>query len=148
MAYPQLSGRIVTPERPARSRPVLVAVLVLAVIIAGLAWRLTPLQVSATQSPEPAAVTPPRASLDPPKPALSEDQRLHLVHAEQQLVTAAEQLAAARRVLASVTPALRRNYLNLEVRRVDSAWTACDIAQRAIEAARANLAAAHPREEQ
>jgi hypothetical protein len=139
MSYPQLTGRASPASQVSIGRPVLLAVLVLAAVLAGLAWRWLP-----RQAPQATAVaaTPATSSTTTmtPAPTLvehlsSEDQRLHLEHAHQTLVTAAEQLATARRLLAALSPELSRSYLQYEKRRADSAWTSCDVAARAIEEA-------------
>ena len=138
MAYPQLTGRTAQPATHTTGRAVFMAVLALALILGGAAWRLIPHPAAAPQPPE-VATQPVKPAPEPPKPNLTEDQQLHLAHAEQQLVAAAEQLATARRLLAALSPALSRNYLQFEKRRADSAWTACDAAQRAIEQARDDI---------
>jgi hypothetical protein len=77
-----------------------------------------------------------------------EQDQLHLRHAQQELALAAEQLVAARRLLAELGPALSRNYLDYEKRRVNTIWTQCDTAQRAVEEARGNIAAFLARKEE
>lgn len=136
MAHPLLTGRTAQPSESTAARAVFVAVLLLALVLGVSAWQLLPHPATAPQSPETVAQPLKPAAAEPPKtnPA-SEDHQLHLAHAEQQLVAAAEQLTTARRLLASLSPALSRSYLQFEKRRADSAWTACNAAQRAIEEA-------------
>ena len=138
MAYPQLTGRTAQPAEHTTGRAVFIAVLALAAILAAVGWRLIPHPAAAPQ-PSEAVAQPVKLAPEPPKPSLTEDQQLHLAHAEQELVTAAEQLATARRLLAALSPALSRSYLQFEKRRAESAWTACDAAQRAIEQARDDI---------
>jgi hypothetical protein len=64
--------------------------------------------------PPPTAVPALRAANE------TQDRQLHLAHAEQELIRAAEQLAQARRILAALSPALSRNYLAAEKRRLDA----------------------------
>jgi hypothetical protein len=137
MSYPQLAGRGGASTAPTGTSTVWLAVIVLAIIVGTLAWRFMPHSVPVTSPTEPAAAAIKQAPA--PKLDLSEDQQLHLAHAEQQLITAATQLTTARRLLASLGPALTRNYLVLEQRQADAAWTACDTAQRAIEDARTHV---------
>lgn len=139
MPYAQLPGSIGPLGGRSATRTMIVAVLAAAAIVGLFGLRVLPRQTNAAASHplETTVVQQPTRKQDPPE--LSEDQKLHLSHADQQLVVAAEQLATARRVLATLVPALSRHYLELEKRRADIAWTACDGAQRAIEAARANI---------
>lgn len=138
MPHPQLTGRAGPDSQQSVGRPVLLAVLLFAAVLAGLAWRWLPRSAAQT----PAVVATPAAPSTPVAPvptrverASTEDQRLHLEHAQQTLVTAAEQLATARRLLAALSPALGRSYLQGEKRRADAAWGSCDVAARAIEEA-------------
>jgi hypothetical protein len=139
MSYPQLTGRAGPAGQPSIGRPVLFAVLVLAAVLAGLAWRWPPR--SAPPAPAVAArlATSSTTSVMPTPPLVerlpNEDQRLHLEHAQQTLVTAAEQLATARRLLAALSPELSRSYMQYEKRRADAAWSSCDVAASAIEEA-------------
>lgn len=139
MPYPQLTGRIGQSTAQAGGRAVFLAVVALAAILGLIAWRLAPRPVSTQPLPAVVVAEPVKPAPDPTKSDLSDDQQLHLAHAEQQLVTAAEQLVAARRLLASLSPALSRNYLAIERRRAANVDAACDAAQRAIEEARNNL---------
>ena len=137
MSYPLLSGR----SNPASSGPLrigpgaLVAILVLVLSLGALAWILR------SSSAQPlASVAPLPATLRAEAPVLQQrpdddSNRLRLAHAEQKLVRAAEELTTARRLLAALSPQLTRAYLQNEKRRADSAWTACENAQRALEEA-------------
>ena len=139
MKYPQLTGAIGAPPTSNDGRLILGVIVALATIIGGLAW---------AYSAEPPGPVAPAQSDQPtpqPVPALrvsneAQDRQLHLAHAEQELIRAAEQLAQARRTLAALSPSLNRNYLANEKRRLDSAWSACDLAQRSIEQARGDIA--------
>ena len=132
------------------------AIVGLALVLAVGAWRFRP-------QPRPDPVTPPAPAaqvvVNPPAPAASPapepntrdataDLWLHVGHAQQQLIAAAEQLAAARRVLAALSPELNRNYLQFQKRRADSAGTACDAAQRAVEHALDELHVITPSEKE
>jgi hypothetical protein len=140
VAFPQLTGHTPHTSAPNSGSVVGLSVLALAAVFAVGAWRFVPLQSSAAPSP-PAVVATAGPTTPPPGPRLgpSDDQQLHLAHAEQELVAAAEQLHTARRLLAALSLDLNRSYLQYEKRRTDTAWTACDGAQRAIEAAREHL---------
>jgi hypothetical protein len=138
MAYPQLTGRTAQAAEHTTGRAVFMAILALALILGMSAWRLIPHPAAAPQ-PSEVTVQPVQPAPETLKPSPTEDQQLHMAHAEQQLVAAAEQLATARRLLAVLSPALSRNYLQFEKRRAESAWTACDSAQRAIEQARDDI---------
>lgn len=134
MPMPLLTGRT-QPSSPFRvGPPLMVAVVLIALLVAGLAWSA----ISTTghvNAPATAAVeTTPRAS-DPVAGVQSDARTLQLAHAEQRLVTAAEQVTLSRKLLASLSPQLTRSYLQNEKRRADAAWTACEAAQRAIEEA-------------
>ena len=142
MQYPQLTGGASAPSTSNDGRLILGLIVALATIIGGLAWGYS----AESASPNSPAVTP-SPSTEPPAavPATrvaneAQDRQLHLAHAEQELIRAAEQLAQARRTLAALSPALSRNYLATEKRRLDSAWAACDLAQRSIEQARGDIA--------
>ena len=143
MQYPQLTGGAPAPSTSNDGRLVLGVIVALATIIGGLAWGYS----AEPANPSSPAVTP-SASTEPPAAAVpatrvaneAQDRQLHLAHAEQELIRAAEQLAQARRTLAALSPALSRNYLATEKRRLDSAWAACDLAQRSIEQARGDIA--------
>jgi hypothetical protein len=141
MQYRQLMGGAGTPPTSNDGRIVLSILVALATIIGGLAWAYS--ADSTTPSARPVAPAQPQQL--PPAPALrvtndAEDGQLHLAHAEQELIRAAEQLAQARRTLAALSPALSRNYLANEKRRLDGAWSACDLAQRSVEQARSDIA--------
>jgi hypothetical protein len=143
MKYPQLTGGAPAPPTSNDGRLILGVVVALATIIGGLVWGYsaesaspgTP-AVARTQSPPP----PPTAAPAVQVANEAQDRQLHLAHAEQELIRAAEQLALARRTLAALSPALSRNYLANEKRRLDSAWGACDLAQRSVEQARGDIA--------
>ena len=136
MKYPQLTGGAPTTPPSNDGRLIIGIIVALATIIGGLAW---------AYSVEPTGPPAPVQSAPPPVPALrvaseAQDRQLHLAHAEQELIRAAEQLAQARRTLAALSPSLNRNYLANEKRRLDSAWSACDLAQRSVEQARGDIA--------
>ena len=143
MKYPQLTGGAPAPSTSNDGRLILGIVVALATIIGGLAWAYS----TDSTGPGTPAAAPLESPLPPPTaaPALrvaneAQDRQLHLAHAEQELIRAAEQLAQARRILAALSPALSRNYLAAEKRRLDSAWAACDLAQRSVEQARGDIA--------
>ncbi len=145
MSYSQLGGGIGGPEGTT-GRTITFALAGLVMVLGFLAWNVAPRSAVA---PAIQPVVPPTIPSTEPVTGrtdtkdragqLSNDQRLHLAHADQQLVTAAEQLNGARLVLASLTQVLNRNYLQHEKRRAESAWAACDAAQRALEDAREHL---------
>ena len=139
MNYRQLTGGAAAPPTTNDGRIVFWAIVVLAVIIGGLAWgySATP-SAPAAPLPTPAVATAGQATRIADEG--TQDRHLHLAHAEQELVRAAEQLAQARRLLAALSPALSRNYLDTEKRRLDSAWSACDLAHRSVEQARGDIA--------
>jgi hypothetical protein len=143
LKYPQLTGGAPTPPTSHDGRLIIGIVVALATIIGGLAW------ANSTESEDPGtpAVAPSPSPQQPPTavPAVrpahdAQERQLHLAHAEQELIRAAEQLAQARRTLAALSPALSRNYLTTEKRRLDSAWSACDWALRSVEQARGDIA--------
>jgi len=137
MPIPQLIGHTASNPSQSSTRAVLVAVLTLAGILAVIAWRALSHDTPAIPSQPPVVAT---VATPAPKFIAPEDmQTLRLAHAEQSLVAAAEQLNAARRLLANLSPELSRSYLQFEKRRADSAWTACEAAQRAIEQARDDI---------
>jgi len=136
MNYKQLTGGAVPPSTTSDGRFIIGAIVVLATIIGSLAWGYSAEPSQAAKPPvAPAAAVPAVRVADD-----TQDRQLHLAHAEQELVRAAEQLAQARRLLAALSPALNRNYLGAEKRRLDNAWAACDIAQRSVEQARGDIA--------
>lgn len=141
MPFPQLIGQTTHGAARTSGRAVFTTVLVLAAILAVVAWRLLPRETTAAPQRAVVAAQPTQPRPEPPTPPPTEHQQLHLAHAEQELVAAAEQLNTARRLLAALSPELSRSYLQLEKRRADSAWTACDTAQRAIEHAREDIKA-------
>ena len=138
MAFPQLTGRTGPGATATGQASILVAVVGLAAILAVAAWRLFPSEpASAAQVAALPAVPPALAERE--KPILTDDHFHHLSRAEQQLETAAEQLVTAQRLLIALAPELNRNYLQLEKRRAENAWAACDAAHRAIEQARGDI---------
>ena len=138
MNYPQLTGGASAPRTTNDGRLIIGVIVALATIIGGLAWGYSA-EPAATATPP--AVTEPTAAVPVVRVAEdAQDRQLHLAHAEQELVRAAEQLAQARRLLAALSPALNRNYLATEKRRLDTAWSACDLAQKSVEQARGDIA--------
>ena len=136
MTYPQLTGGSPSPSTSNDGRLIVGVIVALATIIGGLAWAYSAEPVAPAQSAQPTPL--PVAALRVANEA--QDRQLHLAHAEQELIRAAEQLAQARRTLAALSPSLNRNYLANEKRRLDSAWSACDLAQRSVEQARGDIA--------
>lgn len=139
MNYPQLTGGASAPPTTKDGRLIIGVIVALATIIGGLAWGYS---VEPAATARTAAATAELATVVPAVRVVgdAQDRQLHLAHAEQELVRAAEQLAQARRLLAALSPALNRNYLAAEKRRLDTAWSACDLAQRSVEQARSDIA--------
>jgi len=140
-------------SQPRGTGPAMVwAIIGLAVILLVGAWRFrpqpTPEPVTPSAAPATVVVNPPAPVANPTRALntgdATADLRLHVGHAHQQLLAAAEQLDAARRLLAALSPELNRNYLQFQKRRADSAGTACDAAQRAVEHALDELSVITP----